>query len=78
LVPHKSFILGDGPLWSLIRRLYWVTDKYGLHKTFILGDGRAWSHLRRLLSKISLKRHEFKSGDECLTNKNIAVCSDTD
>jgi len=47
------------------------------HKTFILGDGRAWSFIRRLLSKASLKRHEFKSGDKffsSLNKQNLKPC----
>jgi hypothetical protein len=48
------------------------------HTAFILGDRRAWSHLRRVLRKVSLKRPEFKYGDNLLTNINIALYSDTD
>jgi len=47
-------------------------------KTFLLDDGRAWSFIRRLLSKVSLKRREFKYGDKFLTNENIAAYSDSD
>jgi hypothetical protein len=42
------------------------------HTAFLLGDRRAWYHLRRLLRKGSLKRHEFKYGDNFLTNISIA------
>jgi hypothetical protein len=29
VVPRKTFILGDGQSWSLIRRLYWARERRG-------------------------------------------------
>jgi hypothetical protein len=39
MIPHKTFPLGEGTAWFLIRRLYWARDVMVPHKTFLLGGG---------------------------------------